>query len=75
MTEYKTYPDTGCKLHPSCLECLEKKCVFEGLGIERGKKQWRDKEIRKRFKEGESIADLMVAFGISKWTIRRALRG
>ncbi len=77
-------PDSGCLLatehlegkQSSCLKCPFPKCKLEekGVGLIRTKKRTRNEEIKKRFKKGESVPDLAIAFGVVKRTIERAVK-
>jgi len=73
---YRHYPDKGCELYPSCLNCPLPKCILDkpGEGIARAKKRTRNEEIKERLRKGESRADLAKAFGVHKRTIQRALK-
>jgi len=74
--DYNSYPDQGCKLYPSCLNCPLPKCILDESGrIARAEKRTRDEKIRQRFKDGESTADLAKVFGVSQRIIQRAVRG
>jgi len=73
--DYKSYPDRGCEYAPSCLNCPFPKCKFEEpWGIIKAKRRTRNEEIRQRFKEGQSISDLVKAFGVSQRIVQRAVR-
>lgn len=70
------HQDKGCKFAPSCLSCPFSKCIYDEVGGEKGwLERQRNKEIIRLFKEGKSIKELMVMFGVSERIVRRVLRG
>ena len=69
------YPDEGCELANSCLNCPFPKCAYDQPGgRQRLRKRLRDREVVKLFAAGLEMAELAVRFGVSLRTIYRALR-
>lgn len=74
--EYCHYPDNGCELGESCLNCLLPICIYDEPG---GKQRWlkgqRDGELVRLFqKEDKGVKELAAMFGISQRTVQRALK-
>ncbi len=74
--EYCHYPDEGCDLASSCLNCSLPKCIHDQP---RGRQRWlktaRGKEMARRFiTEGKEIKELALEFGVSQRTVQRALK-
>lgn len=85
LTDAKNYSgaDSGCEqatdyigYQSSCLSCPFEKCLLDEarVGISKFKKRTRNEEIIQRFKKGESIEDLALAFSICERTIQRLLK-
>ena len=74
--------DSGCKAatqilggESSCLHCPFPECSLDNpFAFRRVKKRNRDKAIVKRRAAGAKIRDLVKEFGITRSTVRRALR-
>jgi len=70
------YPDKGCELAPTCLDCPFPTCKYDQhVGGQTLLKTTRDQEIRRRFQAGASVDDLIKAYNVSKRTVQRALEG
>ena len=71
-----TYTDTGCKLHPSCLNCPEDVCVEDLLGVADGRalKHKRNRDILEEWKAGKNLKELVEIFGLNQRSIERILR-
>ena len=76
LPEEWDYPDRGCELWPSCLECPYPHCRYDQPGgINSSVREARNSEIQRlRCKGGMTIAELATRFGVSKRTIHRILR-
>ncbi len=74
--EYCRYPDEGCDLAGSCLNCPFPQCVYEQpRGRQRWLKRLREKEMVRLFSsEGKGVKELALIFGVSQRTIQRALK-
>ena len=70
------YPDRGCELWPSCLQCPFPRCRYdEPGGISNSVRETRNSEIQRlRYEEGMAIGKLAARFGLSKRTIHRILK-
>jgi hypothetical protein len=74
--EYCQYPDHGCEVEQSCLNCRLPVCIYE----EHGGKQKLLKQNRalemERLHDGEnkSVGEIAAVFAVSKRTVQRALR-
>lgn len=75
--------DSGCwqatehlGYQSSCLNCPFPKCKLDepGFGPGRAKKRSRNEEIIQRFKKGEEVADLAIAYGVSRRTVQRVVK-
>jgi hypothetical protein len=73
--EYFQYKDEGCTYARSCLACPYDHCLYEGR---RGKRSSmtaiRSKEIKRQFKMGRNVKELVDIFGVSNQTIYRAIK-
>ncbi|MFA5078398.1 MAG: transposase family protein [Dehalococcoidia bacterium] len=73
--EYSNWKDTGCELHPLCLECPFPRCLEEKP---RGKQQTRLKmrayAMRKMRLSGVSVRTVARAFGVSVRTVQREMK-
>ena len=75
------YVDTGCKLHPSCLQCPLPRCVhdapptlhFSGGYEEQRQRNDRDKQIVAARVAGETITVIAERFKVSRGTVYRVL--
>ncbi len=74
--EFCHYPDEGCDLAKSCLNCPFENCIYEKPGGKtRLAQRLRNEEIaRLHFKEGKTLKELANLFGVSERTVARALR-
>jgi hypothetical protein len=73
--EYFQYKDEGCKYARSCLACPYSKCLYDGrLGKHRAMRQFRTREIKRLYKSGRSVPELMEIFGVSDRTVYRAIK-
>lgn len=74
LLEYEYYPDNGCEVAPSCLNCPLPKCVED---VPKGKFYWKKneqvKEITKLFCEGRNTKEIASLLNISYRTVIRAL--
>lgn len=72
LPEYTKYRDTGCDLFESCLRCPLSRCRYElHDGATRLLNEERDREIRRRRREGATVRELAAEFGLSTRTISR----
>ena len=72
--EFCTYRDEGCELAPSCLECPLPQCVLDNKLISMNRAE-RDPEIRRLYSQNQlSLSALAALFGVSKSTVKRALK-
>jgi len=74
--EYVHYRDEGCDLADSCLNCPFPDCIYELPG---GRQRWlkrqREHEMSRLFaREGKTVKELAVMFGVSQRTVQRALK-
>jgi hypothetical protein len=73
--EYFQYKDEGCTYARSCLACPYERCLYDGR---RGKRssmtEIRSKEIKRLFKSGRNVKELVDIFGVSNKTIYRAIK-
>lgn len=73
--EFCHYPDEGCELAESCLNCPLPVCVYDGPGAKRRLlKQQRALDIARRRAEGKTVRELSRTFGLSVRTVRRILQ-
>jgi hypothetical protein len=73
--EYFQYKDEGCAYARSCLACPYSKCLYDGrLGKHRAMRQFRTREIKRLFKSGRNVKELMDIFGVSDRTVYRAIK-
>ena len=76
----KYYQDTGCSLHPSCLNCPQRRCRYDGeVDIVRHRRVSlrvfeRNREIIMLRNKGKSSKDLAQSFGLCLSSIRQILR-
>jgi hypothetical protein len=72
--EYFQYKDEGCNYARSCLACPYDRCLFDGQhGKRSAMTQIRSREIKKLFKSGRNVKELVDIFGVSNKTIYRAI--
>jgi hypothetical protein len=73
--EYFQYKDEGCTYARSCLGCPYDCCLYEGR---RGKRssmaEIRSREIKKQYKSGRNVKELVDIFRVSNKTIYRAVK-
>ena len=70
------YRDTGCRLHPSCLNCPRPRCIYdEGEGAEDRALFFKERqaEIVRRFLEGEPVIHIAAQMWVATRTVHRAL--
>lgn len=77
LPEHTDYSDTGCDLYPSCLNCPLPRCRYEDPGgaaamLRVGRNA---SIVRLAQEDGMSVDELSAAFGLSRRTIFRVLRG
>ena len=69
--------DTGCKYHPSCLECPEVRCIFDnptahGIGWKYSEKiEARHEEMRGLLRNGHGVWDIARMMGCGYRTVLR----
>jgi transposase-like protein len=74
LPEHTSYADTGCDLHPSCLNCPLVRCRYdEPGGARRILSKERDQAIITLQRQGRSISAIAGRFGISRRTVFRVL--
>ncbi len=64
--EHNIYEDTGCALHPKCLECPRPRCVYDDPVTERAnivRNENRNQQIIDLYCEGR-ISSVAIAFAI-----------
>ena len=76
LPEQIRYKDEGCDLASSCLHCPYEECIYDKPG---GKRHWMKEErsaemIRLHLREGKTVKELAVMFGVSRRTVQRALK-
>jgi len=74
--EYEHYPDTGCDLADSCLNCPLPRCVED---MPRGKAGHRQKEVDSEIASlheirGVSVIEIARRFNVTKRTVQRSLK-
>jgi hypothetical protein len=72
------YRDTGCSIHPSCLQCPLPKCRYDEDAefVEWNKRNNdRDREIKSLYRKGAAPGELASAFDISTRTVHRVITG
>ena len=76
MPEEWDYPDRGCELWSSCLQCPFPRCRYDQPGgISSSVRESRNSEIQRLRREGRmTIGELAARFGLSKRTIHRILK-
>ena len=74
--EYCQYQDEGCEFSGQCLNCPLPTCVYEEPGgKQRFVKRHRALEmVRLHRREGKTVRELAVMFGVSVRTVQRALK-
>lgn len=75
LPENTPYRDEGCELFPRCLRCPFPVCRHDDPEWHLKRKADRNAQIRRRRRQGLSIAELAEHFGVSKRTVHRALAG
>ena len=75
VPELTHYPDTGCRVSPSCLRCPLEHCVHDHPQVGGGSpRPARDAEIYRIYRQqGGDIAAIARRFGLSRRTIHRAV--
>ncbi len=75
MPDGTSYPDNGCRIHPSCLSCPLAVCIHDAPErVQRSKMRF--DEIQARLNRGISVAAIAREFGVSARTIfRQRLKG
>ena len=73
--EYFQYKDEGCAYARACLACPYERCLYDGrLGKHRAMRQFRTREIKRLFKSGRNVKELVDIFGVSDRTVYRAIK-
>jgi hypothetical protein len=73
-TELSEYPDNGCELYPSCLNCPLPDCVYDlPRGISQVKLEQRNEQILQKAEEGVPTKEISRLFKVSVRTIQRIL--
>ena len=68
------WKDSGCDLHPACLECPLPRCIEEEPGgKQRRRLQSRAEHMAEMRRRGSSTGQIALAFGVSMRTVQRAL--
>ena len=68
--------DTGCSLHPSCLDCPRRVCIEETPREAQRERTLTKQETARRLKsEGKRNYEIVEIMGISRRTAERYLRG
>ena len=77
IPEIYPYPDDGCEVSSSCLECPLPKCKHDDpIWYQQEQKKLRDiKVMQVQIDEGLNVAQLAQRFSLSKRTIFRILSG
>ncbi len=67
--------DTGCRLSPSCLDCVRPKCVLdEPRGMQGEAQRQRDAQMADMVKRGLTQREIAVMFGVHPSTVERGLK-
>jgi hypothetical protein len=73
--EYVNWKDSGCALHPSCLDCPLERCIEEvPRGRQRRRMSDRAADMDAMRRQGSTSAQVAAAFGVSLRTAQRALQ-
>jgi hypothetical protein len=68
------WKDTGCEVHPSCLDCPLDKCMEEEpRGRQRLRMLARARYMAELKKQGKSLAEISRVFQVSQRTVQRDL--
>jgi DNA invertase Pin-like site-specific DNA recombinase len=65
--------NTGCDLHDDCTTCPFERCVYEDKEPQVDAQE-RYRQIADRRRQGVSLRDLAIEFGVSESTVDRAIR-
>lgn len=68
-----TYEDTGCHLHPKCLECPEPYCIYETEEKVAIDKNERNNEIYKLYLQKVQINVIAEKYGLSRHMVRKII--
>jgi hypothetical protein len=75
-THYKDkdiYEDTGCHVHPKCLECPLPECILDDPMIVRKiERQQRDAQVMSLLGQGYGTAEVAEMMGLTERTVFRA---
>ena len=72
--EYANWRDTGCDLHPSCLECPLPRCIEEQFrGRQRQKMEERAVAMQGLASAGSTVREIAAAYYVSERTVQREL--
>ncbi len=75
LPEETSYPDEGCEVFSSCLNCPLPRCVYEMTwGKQRWLKSQRNREMTRLFVGGEDVKEVARRFGVSERTVQRVLK-
>ena len=73
--EYFQYKDEGWTYARACLACPYDRCLYDGRqGKHRAMYQFRSREIKRLFKSGRNVHELVEIFGVSVRTVYRAIK-
>lgn len=73
MKQFTECPDTGCKLHPACLECPEPQCVLDTkrVDVRTVRRRERQTRVRELAAHGCSIRDIAHKLRLTERSINR----
>ena len=73
--EYSNWKDTGCELHPKCLECPLSRCMEEKTrGRQQTRLNRRSLAMMKMRKNGNGVHAVAMTFGVSVRTVQRSVK-
>lgn len=73
VPELDHYEDTGCRMHPSCLQCPLPRCVYELPAARPKRMAARDREIAQLYYAGHSADAIAAHFGLHPRSVLRGL--
>jgi len=72
--EYANWRDTGCDLHPSCLQCPLPRCIEEqSRGRQRQKMEKRAAAMQALASAGSTVREIAAVYSVSERTVQREL--
>lgn len=72
--EYANWRDTGCDLHPCCLECPLPRCIEEqSRGRQRQKMEVRAADMQALASAGSTVREIAAVYSVSERTVQREL--